>query len=588
MKALHVATDSNPDLARQLTAIPGAVGQLSSLVMGTAVTPVVVSISMRLQAAGILVNIAGSSEEARTVERQGGLGGLILPLVLEQMIYDPKSLERACAALASSKETGEASSGDGEGMEVDGGGDGANNTAVGVRESAAGPAAAVAAATPMHIVTSEVVGGGEGGDGSVSGQRNGRVSETGSSGEVNKESGVGKEQGETVSSAAQPDKDAEIRWEWKLGVAEPLKLAAEVMTNLCALAAAEEDSGEEDDDEEWGSDDEDAMEQAANSGGGLRQDQATVESSVLLQALADGGALQRTVNALHALLSPTPRDRMTAKGDAPGVGAAGDGAATADGEVTRLALPSGTAGDIADLRVTVALCAANLVQNLPAKALGTDPHILWSELCGMCEAAVERAPSCVETLSGVMWGLVRRAGPAVSAGIRRNTTAVEGRFSASGSEAELGLPAILLTLCDPGKTRSFEARVNAVGILGALGAAAVPPTSDIAAGVRAGDVGLGRALVQAMEDPHVLVHAEALNALMDVFGDDDRDGAFRACGAAAALEGGVPAFKRKVKKEGKSVGRDAMCHLRETALNAARFVKYKQAAAAAAGGRGPS
>ncbi|CAM9365949.1 unnamed protein product [Sphacelaria rigidula] len=589
LQALHVATDSNRDLARQLTTIPGAVGQLSSLVTGAPVTPVVVSISMRLQAAGILVNIAGSSEEARTVERQAELGGLILPLVLEQMVYDPKSLDRACAALASNKEEQAASSGDDESMEVDGGGDGRNNAAAGVRESAAGPAAAVAAVTPMHIVTSEVFGGGEGSDSSVSGQRSGRVCETkSSSGEVDKESGVGKEQEEIVSPAAQPDKDAEIRWEWKLGVAEPLKLAAEVMTNLCALAAAEEGSGDEDDDEEWGSDDEDAMEQAANSGGGLRQDQATGESSVLLQALADRGAMQRTVNALRALLSPTPRDRVPAKGEVPGVGAVGAEAATGDGGATRLALPSGTAGDIADLRVTVALCAANLVQNLPAKALGTDPHILWSELCGMCEAAMERAPSCVETLTGVMWGLVRRAGPAVSAGIRQSTTAGEGGFSASGSGSELGLPVILLTLCDPGKTRSFEARVNAVGILGALGAAAVPPTSDSAAGVRSSDVGLGRALVQAMEDPHVLVHAEALNAVMDVFGDDDRDAAFRACGAAAALVGGVPAFKRKVKQEGKSVGRDAMCHLRETALNATRFVKYKQASAVAADGRGPS
>lgn len=569
-----MATDTNPDLARQLAATPGAVDQLASLVTGAAVTHIKVSTSMRLQAAGILVNLAGSMEEARTAERQAELGGLILPLLLEQMAYDPTSLERACAALASKgSDTKSGTGGDGENMEVDG--DGATNSAS-ATESVAGAAAGVASATPMHIATSELASRGGGG---LNGGQNGHCPEQEDSGETNMDTDEARKdkarkrkcgnsaQERVVSAVAQPDKDAEVRWKWKLGIAEPLKLAAEVMTNLCALAAAEgEGLGEED--EEWGSDDEDVMDQAANSGSGSKQDATGIaaidEGSVLLQVLADGGAMQRTVTALGALLSPTPRDRISANGE---TGSGADGG-------TRLALPSGTAGDLADLRATVALCAANLVQNLPTKALGMDPYLLWSELCRMCEAAAERAPSCVETLTGVMWGLVRRAGPAVAAGIQRNPTA-----------AVSGPPPLLLSLSNPEKTQSFEARVNIVGILGALGAA-VPSTASQSGGSGEGDVGLGRALVHAMEDPHVLVQAEALNAVMDVFGDDDRDAAFRACGAPAALVAGVPAFKRKVKQEGKAVGRDALCHLKETALNAVRFVKYKQAAAAYGRGSG--
>lgn len=573
-KALHVATDMNFDLAHQLATTVGAIDQISSLVTGAAVADVTVSTSMRLQAAGILVNLAGSVKEARTAERQAELGALILPLLLEQMAYDPTSLERACAALASKNGSSKGGTGEDDGsMEIDG--DGANN-GVNVAESVAGAAAGVASATPMHIATSELASQGKGG---MNGGQNGQCPEQEKSGDINVDMNeaskdkVGKkrreeniEKDEVVTAAAQSNKEAEVRWKWKLGIAEPLKLAAEVMTNLCALAAAEgQESGEED--EEWGSDDEDAMEQVANNFGESRQDPTGTaavggEDSVLLQALADGSAMQRTVTALGALLSPTPRDGSSANGE---IGKGADGG-------TRLALPSGTAGDLADLRATVALCAANLVQNLPMKALGADPYLLWSELCRMCEAATERAPSCVETLTGVMWGLVRRAGWAVASGIQRHPTAAVG-----------GPLLLLLRLSDPEKTLSFEARVNTVGILGALGAAMPSTPASQSVGSNEGDVGLGRALVFAMEDPHVLVQAEALNAVMDVFGDDDRDVAFRACNAPAALVAGIPAFKRKVKMEGKAVGRDALCHLKETALNAARFVKYKQAAASGRG-----
>lgn len=263
----------------------------------------------------------------------------------------------------------------------------------------------------------------------------------------------------------------------------------------------------------------------------------------------------------------------------PATGAKSAAAAAAESE-SRLPLPSGVAGDLADLRATVALCAANLVQNLPPKALGESPHGLWSELCGMCEAAMERAPSCVETVSGVMWGLVRRAGPAVAAGVRAN---VASAAAAAGATEPAADPLSLIKrLCDPETTRAFEARVNGVGMLGALGSAA--PAAPATAG-SAADVGLGRALVQAMEDPHVLVQAEALNAVMDVYGDDGQDAAFRASGAPAALAVGVPAFKRKVKQEGKVLGRDALCHLKETALNASRFAKYKKVSGAAGGGK---
>lgn len=576
-----MATDANPDLVHQLVGFPGAVDQLSALVTGVNIVHVQVSASMRLQAAGILVNVAGSSARTRSSENQAELSRVVLPLLLEQMMYDPSALKSACAALAISSSNKVA--GESEEMEVDG--EGSVNITSGIdkdkldsdrriaanvaAESVVGAAAAVSAATPMHITTNVSADGDEapgGGTGVVgAGEREGEDC---------------KNRTEQEAAADQPDKDAEVRWGWKLNVAEPLKLTAEVMTNLCALAAEEDGQGDtEDEEEEWGSDDEDAMERAAR--GGAQQDAngkmaRTKEQTVLLDALADGGALQRTVMTLRALLAPTPRDRPPA--DATGAGADEDVA-------NRLPLPAGTAADLADLRATVALCSANLVQNLPPRALGTDPHLLWSDLYCMCEGAVERAPSCVETLTGVLWGLVRRAGPAVAAGIRAKA-ATETAAATAGGAISAGPPLLLLRLCDPEATRSFEARVNAVGMLGALGATWDTSSAKRGKGKSPDDeLGFGRALVQAMEDPHVLVQAEALNAVMDVYGEDGRYAAFQASGAPAALAAGVPAFRRKVKEEGKALGRDAMCHLKETALNANRFVKYKQAAATGVGGK---
>lgn len=573
-----MATDSNGDLARQLAALPGAVDQLSALARGAGadVPYVKVSTSMRVQAAGVLVNVAGlAADPARSAQDQAELSRVVLPLLLEQMVYDPATLQQACAALATDSKPAS----DAEGMDVDGEASAANVT--GARgsggaaetggevemEDATGAhvAAAVAAATPMQVATGGAVVNGAGAP-----EAETRGGTKGTRAEAD-ERGEGDDGKAAAAVADQPDRDAEVRWGWKLGVAEPLKLTAEVLTNLCALAAAEGE--EEDDEEEWGSDDEDAMEQAASGdagqrqGAGRRQGGGGSPPTVLLDAMAEGGALHRTLQTLRELLSPTPRDQQASAGAGGGEGAMPPPSADAEA-VARLSLPSGTAGDLADLRATVALCAANLVQNLPPKALGGDPNALWVELCGMCEAAMERAPSCVETLTGVMWGLARRTGPAIAAGV--STAAAATAPAAPAAVMADPLP-LLLRLCDPETTRAFEARVNAVGMLGVLGDAVSEPGGD------AGDLGIGRALTQAMEDPHVLVQAEALNAVMDVYGDDGRDAAFRGSGAPAALLAGVPAFRRKVKQEGKALGRDALCHLKETALNASRFLKYKQA-----------
>lgn len=570
LQVLHIASDSNPELVKQLRGIPGAVDQLTALVAGANVPHVQVSASMRLQSAGVLVNVAAFADET---DSQIDLSRVVMPLLLEQMRYDPASLEHACALLHTNprdakeqkmeveENGGSAAEGSGGRMETE-------DPTADPAATAATAAAAVAAESAMQIGTNGPMNGvvGEEKDGARGVSRGENEADVKAAASV--EGGAEKEE-----STEQPDKEGEVRWGWKLSVAEPLKLTAEVMTNVCALAA-EELEGDDEEEQEWGSDDEDAMEREACGGGAQKQPAVVGDGrsssggapGSLLERLVDFGALEQTMATLGALLSPTPRDRPP-PGTDPKTGLA---------TPPKVPLPAGTAADLADLRSIVALCAANLVQNLPLRALGDDPHVLWRELCRLCQAAVDRAPSCVETLTGVMWGLVRRAGRPVVAGMLA-ARGCEGVVPRQGTLGEVGVledavMELVVRLCDPEKTRSFEARVNAVGILGALGVA----LSSSEAETRTTELGLGHALVQALEDPHVLVQAEALNAVMDVYADDSKDDAFRASGAPAALATVVPAFKRKVKEEGKALGRDALCHLKETALNAARFIKYKQ------------
>jgi hypothetical protein len=97
----------------------------------------------------------------------------------------------------------------------------------------------------------------------------------------------------------------------------------------------------------------------------------------------------------------------------------------------QLQLPRGVATDLSDLRTTLAVCAANLVQALPVHGLGDVPalskgvcallqHALGmpststssSSSSGSSSSSSSSAPTgmlnCLEPVSSILWGLVRR------------------------------------------------------------------------------------------------------------------------------------------------------------------------------------
>ena len=152
-------------------------------------------------------------------------------------------------------------------------------------------------------------------------------------------------------------------------------------------------------------------------------------------------------------------------------------------------------------------------------------------------------------LTGVMGAFVRRRG--------------EG-----GREGGVELLARMVRTCP-----YFEVRVNAAGILGC-----VCPSSSPCSLVSS----VGKVLKEALlTETHVLGEAAILNAIMDLFSDDDkeRDRVFREeLGFLTVLKEVLPAFRLKCKVEAGKHGKDAVGHVKETALNVARFIKYKQKA----------
>uniref|UniRef100_A0A7S2V006 SYO1-like TPR repeats domain-containing protein n=1 Tax=Fibrocapsa japonica TaxID=94617 RepID=A0A7S2V006_9STRA len=117
-----------------------------------------------------------------------------------------------------------------------------------------------------------------------------------------------------------------------------------------------------------------------------------------------------------------------------------------------------------------------------------------------------------------------------------------------------------------------EARTNVLTMLGTLGQATPTtggPLEEAVAGL----------LLRAVGDAQVVVQAEALNAVMDVYCDDARHPAFLRHALLPRLRDCLRGFKAKVKSEGVQVDREVQLHLKETKLNIARFISYKISAA---------
>ncbi|DBA00752.1 TPA: hypothetical protein N0F65_001223 [Lagenidium giganteum] len=311
---------------------------------------------------------------------------------------------------------------------------------------------------------------------------------------------------------------------WRESV-QTLMLALELVAELAATG------DDADDEEEWGSDDEDAMEEYAAAQ--MDSDsQSTASGTPAAKALAASTILQQCVAILQGLVSIPP-----------------------------LSVKS-IAHDFERMRIRVCNAINNLVQCLPVASLGDNllPQLfrhfstLYNNIKNESSNKTfdfENATSTNDieaATTSAMWSVLRRA------------TAEKQDLPIVAEEANLIMSGAL-------QSPSMETRMNAIGMIGCVGRRSKNPSENEV---------VGRCLLQSLNDSNLEVVAEALNALFDVYGDEDFDNIFRNLNLLSALEATSTAVKAKLRAEQRQMDRDVVAHIKETHLNLVRFIKYKK------------
>ncbi|KAL3673211.1 hypothetical protein V7S43_000934 [Phytophthora oleae] len=305
-----------------------------------------------------------------------------------------------------------------------------------------------------------------------------------------------------------------------------LTLALELVAQLAA-------SGDDnDDEEEWASDDEDAMEEYAASH-------------------------MNTEGAMGAAGSPVSKSLETSRVFPLCV-------TILQGVVSVPQLPTKSiAKDFEKMRIRVCNAVNNLLLSVSWEVLGeeTVPQI-FRNLCALyrnLNRETETTPTNFLLESSATNDLEVAVTAAMLSALRRSTS--ESRQLAVAAE-----DAQLILSC-AAQGRSAESRLNAIGMIGCVGKRCSTPAEKEA---------VGRSLVSRLDDSSLEVVAETLNAVFDVYDDEEFDDTFRVLNFLSALERTSSALKSKLKAEQKQLDRALVAHVKETRLNLLRFIKYKK------------
>ncbi|EQC36591.1 hypothetical protein SDRG_06035 [Saprolegnia diclina VS20] len=301
---------------------------------------------------------------------------------------------------------------------------------------------------------------------------------------------------------------------WKENV-HVLTLGLEIISNMLAL-----DDGE--DDEEWGSDDEEGMEEAAQSLAG-QDPLSSANQSVASQAFASEKMLARMYAMLQALVVIPPT------------------------------LHADIADDFGVIRERACSCFANLVLAASRAELEATFSLtqVFTNLMTMYTHVVSLA-SERDVAAAIMM--------AVGAVVTRS---VDDKITLECANEPLGL----VVGCAQNATASIDARTGAIRVLGTLGK---KPHSAAENQV------LGQCLGALLSDTDLQVVCEVLNALFDIYSEEQYDEVFFRLNFLSSLEHVSAGMKAKIKAEAKTLDRDLVSHAKETRLNLLRFIKYKK------------
>ncbi|ETK83723.1 hypothetical protein F441_11389 [Phytophthora nicotianae CJ01A1] len=307
-----------------------------------------------------------------------------------------------------------------------------------------------------------------------------------------------------------------------------LTLALELVAQLAA-------SGDEnDDEEEWASDDDDAMEEYAASN--MDAGAIGAAGSPVSKSLETSRVFPLCVTILQGLVS-----------------------------IPQLSTKS-IAKDFEKMRIRACNAVNNLLLSVSWEVLGEEvmPQI-FRNLCalyGNLNREVEAASATPTdfTLESSATNDLEVAVTAAMLSALRRSTSENRQLAVAAEDAQF-----ILNCAAQG--RSAESRLNAIGMIGCVGKRCSSPAEKEA---------VGRALVSRLDDSSLEVVAETLNAIFDVYDDEEFDDTFCALNFLSALERTSSALKSKLKAEQKQLDRALVAHVKETRLNLLRFIKYKK------------
>lgn len=244
-------------------------------------------------------------------------------------------------------------------------------------------------------------------------------------------------------------------------------------------------------------------------------------------------------------------------------------------------VPELVSQDVSEVLSTCALCLGNILAcNLSTWSSGSEKSgldLFWSQLVAMLSSSAKTTNpgsnmSQYYAITGVMLSMLQSQ--------PRSRTFVD--------ESTLdGLFALLLHDEDgSGDQALLQTQCNIISILGVLCSEPHPALIDakvcsalLQRLARSSTMDNNNSSNQASSTKQsVIITHEILNALMDMYGDEDNchDEVFDKESVLDHIRRCLPGFKRRIKKAQAGGGDEEVHVWNETALNASRFIKYKQ------------
>eukprot|EP00753_Platysulcus_tardus_P006995 PLAT14757.1.p1 GENE.PLAT14757.1~~PLAT14757.1.p1 ORF type:complete len:631 (+),score=280.67 PLAT14757.1:23-1894(+) len=312
-------------------------------------------------------------------------------------------------------------------------------------------------------------------------------------------------------------KEDDCNWPALAAALPAQRRAAELLTNLAVSTDTMADLVDFDDDDLAS-----AEAEAASGGGG--EDASGVEMSPVLLRLAEEDTLSCVMRRLtESYELPLP--------DEPA------------------GLPSDLWPALAGMQAALEGLTANLVMNLPAEALG-EPTELLSFLLAQLQPTVGMHAR-EEVIATAASALLRRAG--------------EGSWAMEASDDALGA---IVALTEGGSSslapHNATTRASAASMLGWLGFMLPGAMDEV----------IVPALQTCLADGAMPVQAEALNAVFQLFAEDDALPGLRGSALVGQLEALLPMLSKKLRAEGSRLETWEHMRVKEAKLNLARFLEW--------------